>query len=112
MTAPTFSFCPPHWLRVESTALRRPKLTTLPSTLSASFPVATPLSNFEDRRSEHRTSTGTERRQFTNSHASLSPGARELAEAIDRYKVNNRRRYITFEEMLHVITQLGYAKQA
>jgi hypothetical protein len=112
MTAPNFLVLPTHWLRVESTALRRPKLTTLPSTLTASFPVAAPLINFEDRRSEHSTSTGTERRQFTNSHASLSPDARELAEAIDRYKVNNRRRYITFEEMLHVITQLGYAKQA
>ncbi len=85
-------------------------MTTLPSSLSASFPAATPLANFEDRRSDHSSSTSTERRQFTNSHASLSPGARELAEAIDRYKVNNRRRYITFEEMLQVITGLGYEK--
>ena len=110
--SPYFLVLPAHGLRVESTALRRPKLTTLPSTLSASFPAAAALANFEDRRSEHSSPTSTERRQFTNSHASLSPDARELAEAIDRYKVNNRRRYITFEEMLHVITQLGYAKQA
>ncbi|MFO1064528.1 MAG: hypothetical protein U0892_11750 [Pirellulales bacterium] len=52
-----------------------------------------------------------ERRQFGNTHYGLSPDARELAEAIDNYKIKNRRRYITFEEMLSVITELGYAKQ-
>lgn len=52
----------------------------------------------------------TERRQFANSHASLSPDARELAEAIDGYKLRNRRRFITFEEMLKVIHELGYSK--
>jgi hypothetical protein len=30
--------------------------------------------------------------------------------AIDGYKLQNRRRYITFEEMLHVIHSLGYTK--
>ncbi len=86
-------------------------LTALPSTFSGSFPAATPVANFEERRSGPSAPTSTERRQFTNSHASLSPDARELAEAIDRYKVSNRRRYITFEEMLQVITKLGYKKQ-
>ncbi|MEO8268563.1 MAG: hypothetical protein ABI557_02515, partial [Aureliella sp.] len=79
---------------------------------TASFPVEAPIANFQDRRSERSSSVGTERRQFTNSHASLSPNARELAEAIDSYKARNRRRYITFEEMLLVITQLGYEKPA
>jgi hypothetical protein len=51
-----------------------------------------------------------ERRQFGNSHARLSPDARELAEAIDRYKVQHRRRFITSEEMLNVIASLGYRK--
>lgn len=87
-------------------------MTTLPNTFSASFPVTAPVTNFIDRRSDDKVSTSTERRQFTNSHASLSPDARELAEAIDQYKARNRRRYITFEEMLQVITQLGYEKQA
>ena len=51
-----------------------------------------------------------ERRQFTNSHSELSPEARELAVAIDEYKLRHRRRFITFEEMLSVITDLGYRK--
>jgi hypothetical protein len=33
-----------------------------------------------------------------------------LALAIDGYKARNRRRYITFEEMLQIIEQLGYRK--
>lgn len=111
--SPYFLPLPPiHRLKVESIALRRRKLTTLPNTHSASFPVATPVANFLDRRRDENAPTSTERRQFTNSHASLSPNARELAEAIDHYKVRNRRRYITFEEMLQVITQLGYEKPA
>lgn len=51
-----------------------------------------------------------ERRQFANSHDELSPPARELGVAIDRYKLTNRRRFITYEEMLHVIKSLGYSK--
>jgi len=51
-----------------------------------------------------------ERRQFTNSHQDLSPAARELALAIDEYKLHHRRRFITYEEMLNVITTLGYRK--
>jgi hypothetical protein len=51
-----------------------------------------------------------ERRQFTNSHDELSPGARELAIAIDQYKLHHRRRFITYEEMLSVMTSLGYHK--
>ena len=66
---------------------------------------------FVDRRgSSSSDNSGTERRQFANSHAKLSPDARELAEAIDGYKVKNRRRFITFEEMLSVIHELGYDK--
>ena len=51
-----------------------------------------------------------ERRQFTNSHEGLSDDARELAEAIDEYKLHHRRRFITFEEILSVMTSLGYHK--
>jgi hypothetical protein len=53
---------------------------------------------------------GRERRQFANSHDELSPAARELASAIDSYKLMHRRRFITYEEMLTVITSLGYSK--
>lgn len=49
-----------------------------------------------------------ERRQFTNSHEELSPEAADLARAIDGYKLQHRRRFITYEEMLTVIRGLGY----
>ncbi len=51
-----------------------------------------------------------ERRQFTNSHEGLSPDARELALAIDHYKLAHRRRFVTYEEMLNVVRSLGYHK--
>lgn len=51
-----------------------------------------------------------ERRQFANSYEELSPAAAELAKAIDGYKMQHRRRFITFEEMLSVIKSLGYSK--
>jgi hypothetical protein len=53
---------------------------------------------------------GTERRQFANSHEGLSPEAKELAVAVDAYKLHHRRRFITYEEMLSVIKTLGYKK--
>ncbi|MGY8768136.1 MAG: hypothetical protein ACKVH8_06875 [Pirellulales bacterium] len=63
---------------------------------------------FVDRRnSDHQAATGVERRQFTNSHSELSPDARELATAIDSYKFQHRRRFLTFEEMLNVVKELG-----
>lgn len=66
---------------------------------------------FIDRRATGSLPPGrAERRQFGNSHRGLSPAALELAEAIDGYKVQHRRRYITFEEMLRVIQSLGYSK--
>ena len=67
-------------------------------------------STFVDRRTTRGPVAKSERRQFANSHIGLSPDARELAEAIDSFKVQNRRRYITFEETLQVIQSLGYAK--
>ena len=66
---------------------------------------------FVDRRmAESSTAPGHERRQFTNTHTGLSDSARELADAIDGYKLQHRRRFITFEEMMTVITSLGYSK--
>jgi len=54
---------------------------------------------------------GVERRnQFGNCYDGLSPDAQQLAEAIDQYKLQNRRRFITYEEMLAVIKSLGYHK--
>ena len=65
---------------------------------------------FVDRRENGKKAAGAERRQFASSHQGLSEDARELALAIDGYKLEHRRRYITFEEMLHVIRKLGYHK--
>jgi hypothetical protein len=71
-----------------------------------------PLPSFVDRRQAEPDveGRGRERRQFTNSHEELSPAARELARAIDGYKLRHRRRFITYEEMLSVIQSLGYSK--
>ena len=71
-----------------------------------------PSSNFVDRRSYEPglQTPPRERRQFTNSHEELTPDARELATAIDQYKLTHRRRFITYEEMLGVMKSLGYHK--
>ena len=66
---------------------------------------------FVDRRSvAGNAAPGIERRQFANSYDNLSADAQELAQAIDAYKLHHRRRFITFEEMLDVVTSLGYHK--
>lgn len=51
-----------------------------------------------------------ERRQFRDSHSEAHPEVAELGEAIDQYKLCHRRRFITFEELYDVITELGYHK--
>jgi hypothetical protein len=80
-------------------------------TTPAYSPTGSPASpTFVDRRDHTKKAPGAERRQFASSHQGLSDEARELALAIDGYKLEHRRRYITFEEMLHVIRQLGYHK--
>jgi len=57
-----------------------------------------------------RSPSGRERRQFSNSHQELSPDAAELANAIDQYKLQHRRRFINFEEMLAIFKMLGYSR--
>jgi hypothetical protein len=85
--------------------------------LSADMP-AGPASGFASStlaspgRSAAANQGAAERRQFGSSHAELSPAAREIALAIDQYKLAACRRYITCEEILAVITQLGYRRQA
>jgi hypothetical protein len=66
----------------------------------------------DDRRAAGGDRPGVERRQFADSHAELSPEARELADAVDAYKRLHRRRFITHEEMVGVIKSLGYHKEA
>jgi hypothetical protein len=72
----------------------------------------TPTEAFTDRRSHDYDAAGSgrERRQFTDGREELSPPAEELAKAIDEYKLHHRRRFITYEEMHTVITNLGYHK--
>ncbi len=66
---------------------------------------------FVDRRQNRDSEySGPNRRQFRDSHDSLRPEVKELAEAVDEYKAVHRRRFITYEELLSVIEGLGYHK--
>ena len=67
---------------------------------------------FEDRRNSlvRRDSPGLERRQFSDNHDSLSADAAELGRAVDQYKLQNRRRYVSYEELLAIVHSLGYSK--
>ena len=73
---------------------------------------ATQTSSFVERRGVRPEcdASGIERRQFAESRDSLSPAVRELAEAIDAYKLSLRRRYVTLAEVLEVFKSLGYHK--
>ncbi len=76
--------------------------------------MATPFSpGFVDRRRQHTPSDQVpyERRQFGNSYSELSPEAKELALAIDSYKLMHHRRFVTYEELLQIIKSLGYRRQ-
>lgn len=77
--------------------------------MSTTF-AATPDVFVDRRRTATANEAVVERRQFTNSHDELSPEARDLALAIDGYKLMHRRRFITYEEMLSVMKELGYKK--
>ncbi len=68
---------------------------------------------FVDRRSpdSQGVAPGRERRQFSSTYSELSPDARELALKVDEYKLMHHRRFVTYEELLNVIHNLGYRKQ-
>ncbi|MEM9646492.1 MAG: hypothetical protein AAF989_15985 [Planctomycetota bacterium] len=109
-----------------------PTFSSVPSSgltdLSSHFSVGSPNTEtgqgktFEDRRSagpadtsgspDFQNSRGAtpERRQFGSSHSGLTDNGRELALAIDRYKLEHHRRYITCDEMLSVLHSLGYER--
>lgn len=67
---------------------------------------------FIDRRQHNLDSsfTGREHRQFVDSYDGLTADARELAEAVDGYKLRHRRRFISYEELLDVVRGLGYRR--
>jgi len=71
---------------------------------------STPANHSTDTAATAGTVAERERRQFANSHDHLSPEAGELAVAIDQYKLQHRRRFINFEEMLSIMKSLGYSK--
>ncbi|MDP1560450.1 MAG: hypothetical protein Q8M16_03545 [Pirellulaceae bacterium] len=65
--------------------------------------------HFPNRRYRSRSSQeGLERRQFSSNYSELSPAGAELGLSIDSYKVANRRRYVTYDEILQVLSALGY----
>ncbi|MEZ6056817.1 MAG: hypothetical protein R3C01_08930 [Planctomycetaceae bacterium] len=72
--------------------------------------VEAPQTTFIDRRSPEPSTSGLERRQFSPSYNSDRPEVNELARAIDQYKVQHRRRFITFEELYDVMLSLGYQR--
>lgn len=53
---------------------------------------------------------GPERRQFRDGNLSLNSEVRELQDAIDGYKLNHHRKFITTQELYDVIYELGYRK--
>lgn len=65
---------------------------------------------FVERRQSDSSSgyAGREHRQFVDAYEGLSPDARELADAVDGYKLRHRRRFISYEEILDVVRTLGY----
>ena len=79
--------------------------------VAANSAVDDPSAGFVDRRQQDGSGAGMERRQFGNSHSDLTEAGRELALAIDQYKVTHHRRYLTCDEMLVVLGQLGYHKE-
>ncbi len=81
------------------------------ATQPASLPPDSTMDGFVDRRlALSNPAARGERRQFGSSHFGLSDDARDLALAIDQYKLQHHRRYLTCDELLSVITSLGYQK--
>lgn len=71
---------------------------------------SSPPAGFVERRQSRSGSVAGERRQFGNSYNELTLEGRQLAIAIDEYKLENRRRYITPDEMLQIVRSLGYER--
>ena len=89
--------------------------TTASSALTVSAALAdrtaSPDRSFVDRRqTAGDVNPIAERRQFGSAHLDLSEAGRELAVAIDQYKIQHHRRYLTCDEMLKVLGDLGYRK--
>jgi hypothetical protein len=75
-----------------------------------STPAETQSQFLDRRRAREPGAPGIERRQFSDARTAARPEVAELAAAVDQYKLNHRRRFITFEELYGVIESLGYHK--
>ncbi len=65
--------------------------------------------SFVDRRSvESNRAGGPERRQFRSTPTTDRPEVQEFSQAVDQYKLARHRRFITYEELLDVLLDLGY----
>lgn len=86
-----------------------PEVNHMPANFSPDSAAPSP---FVDRRSAQvpGAPANGERRQFGNSYANLTPEARELGVAVDQYKLRQRRRFVTYDELLAVVHSLGYRK--
>ncbi len=71
------------------------------------------FSDLPDRRRSYPdySPTGQDRRQFGANYDDLSPSGREMGLAIDRYKVDRHRRFITPGELLDIVKSLGYQRE-
>lgn len=65
---------------------------------------------FVDRRTNSGSAPQVERRQFSSSYSELTPAGAELGVAVDQYKMNNRRRFVTYDEILDIVKSLGYTR--
>ena len=73
-------------------------------------PTAAELPFVDRRQSRPEGAPTRERRQFQDSRTAGRPEVNELAAAVDLYKLNHHRRFITFEELFEVMVSLGYHK--
>lgn len=72
------------------------------------------LETFVDRRKSYPdySPLGRDRRQFGANYDDLTPAGRDLAIAIDNYKLERHRRFINADELLDVIEATGYRRVA
>ncbi|MGB7345103.1 MAG: hypothetical protein WBD20_12890 [Pirellulaceae bacterium] len=95
---------------MNSSSLPNQSSSVTPATPFVVGPGQASSSQFVNRRAESNGESTGERRQFGSSHSGLSPAGHELATAIDQYKLQHHRRYITCDEMLSVLQSLGYSR--
>jgi hypothetical protein len=71
-----------------------------------------PTESFTERRNPSTAGSppARERRQFVGSYDELSAEGGEIARAVDDYKLQHRRRFVTYDEILSVIKSLGYSR--